>query len=120
MMRAPLSTYLDKRHCTPHSAGNIIRYNDIDLMDLVFSDTSAVTTGETVAQIISAGRSKFVSIHSMKSVSKDDWELFRIMYVDMMRLGSDGAAVYNGNHFTSYIVVTCISAFNKSYKLQKW
>ncbi len=40
-------------------------------MDTHFSDTPAVCTGETIAQIIAARRSKFASIHSMKSVGED-------------------------------------------------
>ena len=39
MMRAPSSTYLQKRHRSPHPAANIIRRNDNNYTDTVFSDT---------------------------------------------------------------------------------
>ena len=50
-MRAPSSTYLRKRHRTPHPAANIFRRNDKDVTDSVFADTSAVDSGVTAAQL---------------------------------------------------------------------
>ncbi len=131
MMRAPLSTYLRKRHRTPHPAANIIRCNDIDLMDSVFSDTPAVATGETVAQIIATRQSKFVSIHGMKDVSKDD---ILGAFQDCVRwrsapkeVRSDDAAVYNGNCFTNYCCDLYISLWqseayhqNQNYAENVW
>ena len=105
-MRAPSSTYLCKRHQTPHPAANIIRCNDIDLMDSIFSDTPAVATGETVAQIIAALCSKFTSIHGMKGTTEDD---ILGAFQDRVHwhgapeeVSSDDAAVYKGHRFTNY------------------
>ena len=105
-MRAPSSMYLRKCHCTSHPAANTIRHNDIDLMDSIFSDTPAVATGETVAQIIAAHRSNFVSVHGMKGVSEDDiLGAFqdRVCWHGVPEeVGSDDAVVYKGHRFTNY------------------
>ena len=75
-------------------------------MDSVFSDTPAVATGETVAQIIAARRSKFTTIHGMKGTTEDD---ILGAFQDRVRwhgapeeVGSDDAAVYKGHRFTNY------------------
>ena len=116
MMRVPSSTYLRKRHRTPHPAANIIRRNDIDLMDSVFSDTPAVATGETVAQIIAARRSKFTTIHGMKGTTEDDilfWALFKIVSVGMVHPRKLEAMMLRSIKGTASLIIAviCISAF---------
>ena len=106
-MKMALSTYLQKRHQTPHPAANLIRRNEKDVTDMVYFDTPAVDGGKTAAQIFTGRASKFTSVHGLKGESEND---LLGTFQDRVRwhgapdeLGSDNATVYQGSKFTKYL-----------------
>ena len=106
-MKMPSSTYLQKRHQTPHPAANIIQRNEKDVTDTVYFNTPAVDGGETAAQIYTGRSSTFTSICGLKGESEED---ILGTFQDRVRwhgaphkLGSNNAVVYRGNQFTKYL-----------------
>ena len=101
-----MSTYLRKRHRTPHPAANIFRRNDKDVTDSVFADTPAVDSGVTAAQLFTGRHSKFVSVHGIKDTSEDEilgaFQDRVCWHGAPQELGADNAVVYRGKKFVAY------------------
>ncbi len=51
LMKMPSSTYLRKRHQTPHPAANIVRQRETDFGDVIYFNVPAIDGGETAAQL---------------------------------------------------------------------
>lgn len=63
----PMSTYLKRRFKSPYPALNVHRRNEPVATDTVYSDTPAISGGETYAQIFVGTESLVTDVEGMKT-----------------------------------------------------